>query len=189
MGGIRADRLWLAGGALGAVVLFLLGYFLVISPQRTQASSLRDQQVTAELSVTALSHKLAELRQQNGDLDQYKAQLGRDQKALPSAAATTDFLRELQAAGDAANVLVTGMVVGAPTATNAGGVQVVQLPITLTATALPARLAQFVDQVQRVQPRAILITTTNEVPTKDSASLSQLVDLTLTFQAFIAPAS
>jgi Tfp pilus assembly protein PilO len=186
---IRADRLWLAGGALGVVALFLAGYLIVIGPQRSQVSSLRDQETAAQLNITALSHKLSELQEQNGNLDQYRAALGRDQKALPSVAATTDFLRELQSAGDATRVLVTGMVVGAPTAAKAAGAEIVQLPVTLTATGQPGQVRDFLDQLQRVQPRAVLITTANTVPAKDSPDLSQMVDLTLTFQMFIAPAS
>jgi Tfp pilus assembly protein PilO len=186
---IRSDRLWLAGGALGVVLLFLVGYLLVISPQRSQASSLRDQEAAAQLNVTSLTHKLTELQEATGNLDQYKAQLGRDQKALPPVAATTDFLRELQSSGDSARVAVTGMVVGAPTETTTDGDRIVQLPITLTVTGTSSRLEVFLDQVQRVQPRAILITSTKAVPNKASASLAQLVDLTLSFQAFVTPAA
>jgi Tfp pilus assembly protein PilO len=186
---LRADRLWLIGGALGAVALFAVSWLLVIGPQRTQAADLRAQGDAAQLDLTSLRHKLQVLEEQNANLDQYKGQLGRNQKALPTTPALQDFLRELQSAGDTVRVSVTGLVVGAPTETSAEGARIISLPITLTVSGQAARLGQFLDQLQRVQPRAVLITNANAVPAKDSTTLAGTVDLNISLQAFISAAA
>jgi Tfp pilus assembly protein PilO len=186
---LRADRIWMIAGVLAALGLFAAGYLLVIGPQRSQAAELRDQVAANQLDLASLRHRLVVLEEQNANLDQYKAQLQRGQKALPTVPALQDFLRELQTAGDSTGVQVTGLVVGAPTETTAGGARIIALPITLTVTGAPSKLGLFVDQLQRVQPRAVLVTTANAVPDKDSTTLGQKVDLSLSLQAFIAPAT
>lgn len=183
------DRLWLVGGLLAAAVLFAAGWFFVISPQRSQAQSLREQAATAQLNLASLRHRLTDLEQQSANLDQYRAELARDRRALPATPSLAEFLRELQSAGDSARVTVTGLIVGAPTQTDAAGTKVISLPVTLTVSASADRLGLFLDQVQRVQPRAILITTASAVPDQKSRTLDGLVALTLTLQAFVDPAT
>src|SRR5689334_11042742 len=127
---LRADRIWMIAGVLGALGLFAAGYLLVISPQRSQTTELRDQVAANQLDLASLRHRLVDLEEQNDNLDQYKAQLLRGQKALPAVPALSDFLRELQTAGDSSGVQVTGLVVGAPTETTTGGARIIALPIT-----------------------------------------------------------
>jgi Tfp pilus assembly protein PilO len=106
----HADKIWTAGGVLGAAVLLALGWFFFIGPQYAEAASLDEQVVQAQLRLTTQQKKLAELRQQNEDLPQYRAQLERLRQALPPASASSDFLRGLQAAGERASVTVSGLL-------------------------------------------------------------------------------
>jgi Tfp pilus assembly protein PilO len=183
---LRSDRIWLIGGVAAAALLLTIGWLFVIGPQRTQASSLHDQEAAAQLDHSSLTHKLELLEEQNGNLSQYQAQLSRDRKALPTTAALADFLRELQAAGDSVGVAVTGLIVGAPTEADAAGVKVLALPITLTLTGTSSRLGQFLDQLQRLQPRAVLITSAHAIPDQHSTTLAGSVALNLSVQAFVA---
>jgi Tfp pilus assembly protein PilO len=189
MGTGAASRFWLIGGAAAAAVLLAAGWFLVIGPQYAQTSSLREQAVTTQLRMTSLQHRLAELRQENERLPQHRAQLTRDRQALPATSALSDFLRELHTAGDSKGVSVTGFVVGTPTQVVAAGTQVYALPITLTASGTAAKLSQFLDQLQQVQPRAVLISSVNAVPGDDGGSFAGAVTLTLNLRAFVDPAS
>lgn len=184
---LRADRAWLIGGVAAVLALFAVAWLLVIGPQRSQAASAREQSTAAELTLGTLRHKLADLQEQNANQEQYRAQLARDRRALPTTPALSDFVRELQSAGDSVGVTFTGLTVGAPTEADAAGTKVVALPITLTLSGSASRLGQFLDQLQRIQPRAVLITSANVVPGQKSKTLADTVALNLNLRAFIAP--
>ncbi len=185
----RTDQLWMIGGALGAIALLAIGWLLFISPQKGQTAKLRDQEDAAQQRLIALEHRLAQLRQQNRDLPRYQARLARDRQALPMVSGLSDFLRELQVMGDSTGVNVSGLVVGSPIkATGATG-QVFALPVTLTAAGATTKLDQFLDQLQRVQPRAVLITNANTAPAVQGASFADSVTLTLSLRVFVAPAA
>ncbi len=186
MGG-RADRLWMIGGALGAVALLAIGWFLFIGPKKQQTNSLHDQLDAAQLRRVTLEHQLADLRQQNRDLPRYLAQLARDRQALPTTLNLSDFLRELESAGGSTGVTVSGLLVGAPLQVSAAGKQVYALQVSLTATGTAAKLNQFLDQLQQVQPRAVLISSASSVPEDQSGTLAGSVTLTLSLQVFVAP--
>ena len=183
----RTDRLWMIGGALGAVVLLGIGWFLFISPKKAQTSRLQNQLAATEVRQTVLQQRLGDLRRQNSRMPQYLAQLARDRQALPMTSNLSNFLRELQAAGDSTGVSVTGLLVGAPTQVTVAGKQVFSLQIGLTATGTAAHLNLFLDQLQQVQPRAVLISSANAVSVGQAGTLAGTVTLTLSLQAFIAP--
>ncbi len=184
---VTHGRLWLIGGVLGAVALLAIGWLAVIGPQRARTGSLQDQISAAQLQVTSLRHRLADLRQQNRDLAQYQAQLARDRQALPAASGLSDLLRELHAAGDRSGVVVSSLTVGGPIQATGGSGRAYALPMTLIVVGTSTRLDEFLDQLQRVQPRAVLISTVNAGPAGGGTALDGAVTLTLDLQAFVAP--
>jgi hypothetical protein len=129
------------------------------------------------------------MRVQNDQLPAYQAQLARYHQALPTGSDLADFLRELQTAGDGTGVSVTGFVVGAAAPVTAAGVQGYALPVTLTVAGRAGPLNRFLDQLQRVQPRAVLIGGATAVPAGEHGSLAGAITLTVSLRAFVAPAS
>ena len=176
----RADRLWVGGGVLCAAVLLVISWFFLISPQHDQTDDLNGEAAGAEQRVTTLQQRLAELRKQNEHLPEYRQQLANDRKALPTTSGLSDLLRELQSAGDGTGVSVSGLTVGAATSTSAGGGQVFALPLSLTATGPVDKLNAFLDQLQQVQPRALLINSAVLTVAKETTTLA------LTLDAFVA---
>jgi Tfp pilus assembly protein PilO len=183
----RTGRIWPIGGVLGAAALLAIGWFFFIGPQNDQTGRLQDQADAARLRLSSLQHRLAELRLQNGDLPRYRAQLALDRQALPQTSGLPDFLRELHAAADGRGVAVSGLVVGTAGTVAGSATPVYALPVTLTAVGTTATLNPFLDQLQRVQPRAVLVNTVNTV-TNTTAAQAGTVTLTLTMQVFVAPA-
>jgi Tfp pilus assembly protein PilO len=157
----HADKIWIAGGVLGAAALLALGWFFFIGPQYAEASSLDEQVIQAQLRLTTQQKKLSELRQQNEDLPQYQAQLERLRQALPSTSASSDFLRDLQAAGARASVTVSGLTIGARAEVPGSGGTIFALPVSLTVDGKVDGLEGFLNEVQQVQGRAALIRSTN----------------------------
>lgn len=185
----HADRLWLVAGAITAAVLLAVGWFFFINPQNDETSSLRDQADVTQVRLTSLERRLDELRRQSKNLPRYRAQLALDRQALPTTSALSDFLRELQTAGDATGMAVNGVIVGSPTQVSAGGAQLHALPITLTAAGRVGDVDRFLDQLQKVQPRAVLISTANVAADEGAGAVAGSVTLTLNLQVFVAPAA
>ena len=181
----HADRLWLAGGALAAAVLLLAGWFLLLGPRYAGTAATADRSAGVAVELAQLRHRLALLRQQSGNLAGYQQELARYSAALPGTAATADLLRELQAAGTATGTSVT---IGAPVQVAAGASPVYALPVSLTATGTAAQLELLLDQVQRIQPRAVLVNNTDLVPVGQNGSLAGPATLTVVMQAYLAPA-
>lgn len=176
----RPDQLWLLGGAGGAVVILALGWFLLIGPQYAEAAELDGQATEAQGRVATLQQRLVELRKQNENLPLYQEQLVTARKALPTTPALADLLRELQTGGDSAGVVVSALTFGAAVPVTPGS-QTSALPISLTAAGTVAKLLQFLNQLQQVQPRAVLIGTVS----LDAAAAAS-VTLSLTLQVFVA---
>jgi Tfp pilus assembly protein PilO len=183
----NADRMWLIGGAIGAAVLLAIGWFFFISPRKAQTSSLHGQFDDAQARLTTLNKQLADLRQQNRRLPQYLAQLAKDRRALPATASLSAFLRELEAAGDATGVSVSGVVVGAPLQVSGTAKPIYGVQITLTAKGPQAKLNQFLNQLQQVQPRAVLISTANASTEGGQTLAGGGVTLAVGLQVFVAP--
>jgi Tfp pilus assembly protein PilO len=182
----RTDRLWMIGGVLGGVVLLAIGWFFFIGPQKAQTAALTEEAGTAQLRLGSLRHKLVELREQNTKLPQYRAQLAENQQALPTTAGLSDVVRQLQNGGDRTGVAVSGVLVGAAQVLTAADRQVFALPVTLTATGSIADLSRFLDQLQRVQPRAMLVSGVVVAPEKSALTLAGAVTLNLGVQVFVA---
>jgi Tfp pilus assembly protein PilO len=182
-----ANRLWMAGGVLGAVLLLAIGWAFFIGPQRSQTRSLQNDTVATDLRVSALRHKLVELRLQNEQLPQFRTQLARYRQALPVTSSLSDLLREMQVAGDSTGVAVSGFIVGASSEVTGVATPIYAVPVSLTATGTAAQLNRFLDQLQQIQPRALLISSANAVPADEGGSLAGPVTLTFAVQAFVAP--
>jgi Tfp pilus assembly protein PilO len=180
----HAGRLWATAGVLGAAVLFAVTWFFLIRPTYSEASGLRDRADAASLRLPSLQKRLTELRQQNGDLQTYLDQLERDRRALPTESGLSAFLSDLQAAGNSAGVSVGGVSVGAPTPVTAAGARIHALPVTLSAAGDTANLNRFLDQLQQVQPRAVLINSASVSASGERAGASTL---NLSLQVFVTP--
>lgn len=194
---LSAERLWILGGAVAVVVILAVGWFFVVSPQYDQAGTLNDQAATTGDQVTLLQHRLAELRKQNENMPTYLAQLAEERAALPSTSGLSDLLRELQTAGDASGAAVSGVTVGGVADVSTGGAKLYALPLTLTVTGSVQQLRAFLNQLQQVQPRAVLITSaslsTTDTSTNTSSSAPAVKasappsSLSLSMKAFVAP--
>lgn len=224
VGRSQAERMWMIGGALLALLTVVIGYFFFIGPQRDETANLQSQAADAATQNSLLQAKVNSLRTQNLDLAKYQSQLARAREALPPTSGLPDFLRTLQSLSsstltsvDQLNVDtpkdVTAVAAGNATATasaepsggNAAAVAqapapapaataavpggIYALPITAVVKGTPAALNAFLDQLQNVQPRAVLITAITE-GTDPGASTDRTgrgaMSLNLTMAAFVA---
>jgi Tfp pilus assembly protein PilO len=157
---IRRDRLWLLGGVFVIIVIVAVTYLLAIKPIYDDRALKQDQVDDAEVSLINLKHDLASLQAESKKLTTYTAELKQRQKALPATYDVPNFMRQLQDSGNATSVVVSGVSVGAPD-TVTDSTTVINVPITLTATGSPANLSKFLNRLQNVQTRAVLVISIN----------------------------
>jgi Tfp pilus assembly protein PilO len=193
MGVRNVARVWMLAGIATTVLLAVASWFLLISPKYAEAADVQNQVQDTDAQLVVLRKKIAGLDAQRAQLPKFKAALKANQKALPDDSGVPDFLRQLQASGEKTGVSVSGFSVAAPAQvpTVAG---VWQLPITLVATGDPANLGQFLNDLQAVQPRAVLIQSVNFTQSGASSADSSAGDaaktsLNLSLMAYVAPAA
>lgn len=184
MGARHADRIWMIGGVMAAALLLAVGWFLAISPKNAEAEDLGVRQRDTESRMVMLRKRLNDLEDQNTKLEQYKAAFQRNRAALPVDSGVPDFLRQLQDSGELVDVTVSGVTVNAPV--QVGTQSVYELPITVTADGTAIDLGRFLDQLQQVQPRAVLVESANMANTGQDTTAEKLT-MTLAMKAFVAP--
>jgi hypothetical protein len=211
----QAERLWLIAGGLTAMLLILIGYFVAISPQRSETSKVDAKVSAAKVQNGILQQRIDALRLQNKNLARYRADLATAKLALPSESGVSDFLRSLQSLGARTGTHVTTLTVGDPTdvtsaltvapAGKAGAAAPAPAPAAATATSAagrifalaisanvsgpPVALNKFLEQLQAVQPRAVLITEITETDgtAAKTAGTANGSTLQISMQAFVAP--
>lgn len=187
MGARNVARIWLIGGAAAIVLLTVASWFLLISPKFAEAADVRTEVEDSQTQLIALRKKIAGLEDQKSRLSAYKATLRANQRALPADSGVPDFLRQLQNAGSATGVKVSGVSV-APPAEAVGVSGVWQLPIALTAEGDPDKLGGFLNQLQAVQARAVMVQSAN-LTQGGTGGASGMPALSLSLLAYVAPAT
>jgi Tfp pilus assembly protein PilO len=182
---LRPDRLWMFGALAGAVALSALAWFLLIGPQRTETVGVENETATAQGHQVVEQRKLARLNAEFADRDRYVAELAANRRALPTAAATGDLLRELQNAGVAAAVSVTSLTAGNPAELKSVP-GVASVAITITANGQMSKLQSFLNQVQRIQPRAMLVFSVSFVPDESGGPITGSAQLSISAQVFVS---
>jgi Tfp pilus assembly protein PilO len=178
------DRLWLVAGVLGAVILLAIGWFFFIVPQREQAQRLSEETTTEIGRLDILKARLKTLEEQFANKQQYETTLANLEEALPKTDRMSEFLRQLQKAGEAAGVNVSAVTVGAP-----GSVATVPnvrtLPISLVAKGQQADVYEFLYDLQQKRPRAVLVQSVNTAPEGANSALGKAISMSITLQAFV----
>ncbi|MBG0813118.1 hypothetical protein [Planomonospora sp. ID82291] len=164
----RTDRLWMIGGVLAAAILLTTGWFALLSPQHAKTALLREEAESVQVQSMTLRSRLSELRAQNAELPRYRTELAAVRKALPTTVRSEEFLKQLQQVGDAADVSVTGIGIGAAADVNTGKANAAgkadkktplkALPVSVTVNGPDVpELEDFLRRLLQVQPRAVLV--------------------------------
>jgi Tfp pilus assembly protein PilO len=185
--GTRPDRLWIFAGVVGVVLLIAGTWFLLISGTKTDTSDLKQRAADRQNQLIVQRREIADLATQQKRLVTYKKTLAAYRAALPDDPGLSDFLRQIQDSDDEVDVKVTNISVSEPSQAE-GSPMVFSLPITVSADGSAINLGRFLDRLQHVQPRAVLIKSAGVSGGSDEGSTG---DMTMNIQmtAFVAPAS
>ena len=195
-------RIWLGGGAILAVAILVLGWFVVVNPQLTTASSTRDEIESVRTQNLVLEAKNAKLKAQNDDVASLRDTLAAAVAQLPFDSGLPEFTRQVSAQATENSVALASIVVGAaaavagtttsdtatatPTSTGLVGI-----PVTLVATGTNAGQLAFLTALQVTGPRRALISSAQLAPVGGNEAAGADAQLTMTIQltVFSAPLS
>ncbi|MDQ1733274.1 MAG: hypothetical protein QOK10_3433 [Pseudonocardiales bacterium] len=199
----NADRLWIMGGAVAALLLVALAWFFAVSPELSSASSLKSQTADAQTQNITLQAKIRKLQDDNQKMATIQASLADARKALPVDAGLAAFTRQLVAAGVQNGVTVVSVSASTPIlptaktgaaapaagkSTSAAG-QLYAIPVTLTAKGAPANELKFLAALQGTGKRAALIVSTQLSADTTARANGNSIQMSVQLQVFVAPQS
>lgn len=119
-------RQWSILTAVGVIAVLAAGWFLLVSPQRSQATDLQSQAASQQSANDGLRVQVAQLEAQKKGLPAQQRLLDEMAAKIPASPELPALIRQLSTAAEAAGV---DLVTLAPTAPS---------PVTVTAPAAPA---------------------------------------------------
>ena len=114
MNSLQESRLWMIGGAVATLVILLLGWLLLVSPQLTAASNVEDETASVEMLNATLEIRIASLQKSKEKLPELQTDLDASRLELPVRNDTEVFAQSLRAAAERNLVSVTSVSIGAP---------------------------------------------------------------------------
>lgn len=106
---------WVALTVLGVIAIMAAGWFLLVSPKKSEASDLNAQAVSKEAANSQLVTKLTMLKAQAKDLPRQQAALAAVAAKIPDNSAMPGLIRALNKAASDANVELVSLAPGVPT--------------------------------------------------------------------------
>ncbi len=187
-------RVWSAGAALVGVLLVVGSWFLMISPQRSEASSLRDQVVQQEAFNEQVKLKTQELKAQFASLPARQAQLAEIRQQMPSNPALPSLVRDLSKYADQAGVTLVSVAPNSPAPLGASSTTTVpgsanaaiqQIQTTVVATGSYAELTLYLQKLQVQMRRAVLVNNIALGKSTSEGAATGDLQMTLTGQVFV----
>lgn len=196
---MNSIRTWSAGTAVAAVLLLIAGWFLMISPQRSEAADLRDQVAAQQTRNDQIALKTKQLQAQFASLPERQAQLAEIKQQMPDNPALPSLIRDLSSFAESAGVTLDSVAPGAPApvtpaappagqpvaapgsgaaATTTSGL--VSIPTTVTAVGSYSDLTLYLQKLQTKMRRALLVNTVGLAPAAGAKGGTATGDLTLT---------
>lgn len=190
-------RRWslLATLVIGAVLAS--GWFLLISPKRTDASDLLAQTAKAEEANVQLRAKLQQLKALAPELPKREAEFAAIRRQIPNNPALPDLIRQLTAASKKSGTSLTSLAPATPillvppgaplpatgAAPTASNEQLMQLPLAIQVDGSYSQLEDFVDRLEKLR-RVVLVSAFTLGPGKSGTS--DALSLALTSRVYMA---
>jgi hypothetical protein len=188
---MSSTRTWSAGAAVLSVLLVLAAWFLLISPKRGDASTLKAERVSQIAANNQLRLDIAQLKAESASLPEKQAELAVIQRQLPNNPSLPTLIRSLSSIATQAGLQLTSIAPGAPTAlaasnttpsatagtapsgtaaTSAVPSSVVAIPLTVVTTGNYAENELFLQKLQTSVTRAFLVQGFTVAPAQGSST-------------------
>jgi type IV pilus assembly protein PilO len=167
---------WIAITVVASIAVLAAGWFLLISPKRAQVSSLKSDAVSAEAQNSQLQTKLAVLRSQQKGVAAENAALAKLADKIPTTPDLPGLLRKLTASATTANVDLTSLQPGLPTAmASAPGIS--SITIAMVVTGKYFDVEQYLSGLETLD-RGLLVTGITMAPTAQPSQVGASPGLT-----------
>jgi Tfp pilus assembly protein PilO len=207
---VSRTRSWTLGAVALSLVILLAGWFLLVSPKRSQASDLQAQSAAVQEQNATLTTQIATLKAMNQNLPQQEAKLAQIRQHLPDNPALPGLIRSLSDIAKASGVQLNSLAPANPVAPVApkspttsapasgtgttpatGGVtaaapqgtstfQVINVTIAVTGSYFDVE--QFFSKVEGMT-RSMLVTGFTVAPSKDPTAGASTNDVDASIQA------
>ncbi len=205
-------RKWSAAAVVLIVAIFAAGWFLLVSPKRSDAADIAAQTTTQDGANVSLQQKLEQLKVQQADLPRQRARLAEISTSIPNNPSLPSLIRDLTAASRKVGVSIDAMAPSAPiavaaaapgvviapptdatggttatgaTAAAAGNQALFQVPLTLNITGSYFELEQYVNKLEGLK-RSFLVTGFAITPAASADSASGDLTVAITGRVFLS---
>lgn len=151
-------RRWLFGGIAASILLFVLGFFLIVNPARNQAADIQARADSVEENNVLLANKLNQMKQQATEVPAKLEEIEAIQRKMPSEMKQPELVRAIEQEAQSAGVDLTSIAPATPVAVEGSSTGTIALPVAVTADGRYANIKTFVDNLERLE-RAFLIQT------------------------------
>lgn len=114
MSAAKSDRLWMAGGTAAGVAISALAWFMVVSPELSNAASLDEQTAASQTQNVSLQSKIHRLQADNSNMDALVTSLREARTALPVTSSLAEFTRQLSGYAIQDGVSISAITAGDP---------------------------------------------------------------------------
>ncbi|MFZ0323369.1 MAG: type 4a pilus biogenesis protein PilO [Actinomycetes bacterium] len=197
-------RKWAIGTAVVVAALLVGTWFLLVSPKRADATSLKVQTASQIAANEQLRTQIAVLQDQNKDLPAMQAKVARLYTKIPADAQLPTLIQQLSQAADKAGVELVALTPTAPAplapvvgAVVAPTTTLNEITLSLTVNGGYFELQQYFNELENM-PRALLVTKvdmteetatadTSTDPTTTSSSTTPALTAEISAQVFLSP--
>jgi type IV pilus assembly protein PilO len=196
-------KAWYLGAGLAAMLVFVAGWFLLVSPQQNQASEIQAAVDAKTSNVQTLEMQIAKLKVDSKNLVAIQQQAKELRGHLPSTPSMPALIRDIANQAKSSGAILVGItpaqpakLVPIPNQANASGDmslsapgQVNEIPLTIQITGNYAQVRNFLTDIENLN-RSILLTDVDVTrgDTAADASSSKELKATLSGRTFMANA-
>lgn len=161
---------WYAAAGLASLLVLVAGWFLLVSPQQTNASEIAAQAEGQVASNEVTQHKIDALKAEFANLPTLQQQLAKAQQKLPATPQLPALLRSMSTTATKAGVVLKSVSPSAPQPLAAGAQQgatssaalaapgsVNVIPVTIMVQGNFANVRLFLSSLEAM-PRSVLVT-------------------------------
>ncbi|MHB1613792.1 MAG: hypothetical protein ACYCXA_11835 [Actinomycetes bacterium] len=182
------SRTWVAGAVVVALLLVVAGWFLLIAPQRSQASALAQENTAAVQNNGQLRMQIASLAAQAKNLPLEQAQLATMRQQIPLSPGLPSMIRSLVSIAASSGVVLQSITPSSPTAlpasaanqsvagtgaasANTAAARVKAIGMSLTVGGTYFQVEKFLNSLEQLQ-RAFQVTGLNVAPGSATSTAS-----------------
>lgn len=180
--GTRSARLWYVVAAVVAFVVLIAGWFLLVSPAKTNAAEITDQTAQVQSNNLMTQQKIVQLQSQSKEVPALEAQVAAVRNKIPTNPALATLVRSLSSQAKNSGVVLVSVTPSSP-AQGEGALSTI--PVEVKVTGEFANVQMFLNNLERMQ-RAFLVQNVDMNRAADPETATNDLDATISGSVFMS---